>query len=198
MAFIFLKIEIVLFLSDMKVNTTSHSILWNNHWRHFGSSLSRPYTVNTVIKHVRWTRLPHHVFPGGLHSLCREVVGNLTTVSLLQMSLLDVPLPSWATTSAHVAVWESGLWSPPAGAWEEVLGRASFPLGPWPFPPPPEQHARPQGAGNYKKELQWLAHQCSRQHYSEQPRGGNSPGVLQGMNGETECGLTLQWNIIEP
>lgn len=65
MAFIFLKIEIVLFLSDMKVNTTSHSILWNNHWRHFGSSLSRPYTVNTVIKHVRWTRLPHHVFPGG-------------------------------------------------------------------------------------------------------------------------------------
>lgn len=136
-AIIFLKIEIVLFLSDMKVNTTCHSILRNNHWRHFGSSLSRPYTVNTVIKHVRWTRLPHHVFPGGLHSLCREVVGNLTIVSLLQMSLLDVPLPSWATTSAHVAVQESGLWSPPARAWEEVLGWASFPLGPWPFPPPP-------------------------------------------------------------
>lgn len=35
-------------------------------------------------------------------------------------------------------------------------------------------------------------HRCSKQHYSQQSKGGNKPSVYQWMNGETKCDICLK------
>lgn len=34
--------------------------------------------------------------------------------------------------------------------------------------------------------------------FSQWQKGGNNPHVPQPVNGETKCGLSLRWNIIQP
>lgn len=40
--------------------------------------------------------------------------------------------------------------------------------------------------------------ECSQQHCSQQPKGGNNPYVNQQMNGYTKYDIFTEWNIIQP
>jgi hypothetical protein len=42
------------------------------------------------------------------------------------------------------------------------------------------------------------AHQCSSQHYSQEPSFGNNPDTLRVMNGSRKFGIYTQWSITQP